>query len=154
METAKTWKSAVKRATVSGAVASVLSTAALAMCGRLERGDTSGPVNGPSQWIFGRRAAYERGPSVRHTIVGYAVHHVAATGWSLLYEMWRGRSRDSMNARLARAGATAALACFVDYELTPKRFRPGFEVQLSKPAMFTVYGAFALGLALAARRGR
>jgi hypothetical protein len=42
----------------------------------------------------------------------------------------------------------------VDYELTPKRLRPGFEVQPSKPAMLAAYAAFALGLAVAARRGR
>ena len=155
METTDTWKSAAQRSLVSGAVASLLSTAALAACGRAERNEGSGPVNGPSQWLFGRHAAYKRGPSLRHTLVGYAIHHVAATGWSLLFERWRGRGGDaSAAAHVARAGATAALACFVDYRLTPKRLRPGFEVQLSKRSLFAVYAAFALGLAIAARAKR
>jgi hypothetical protein len=42
--------------------------------------------------------------------------------------------------------AAAGVACFVDYQLTPKRFTPGFEHRLAKPEMANVYACFALGL--------
>ena len=48
----------------------------------------------------------------------------------------------------AAAGAVAAagVACFVDYQLTPKRLTPGFEHRLGRPEMANVYAFFALGL--------
>jgi hypothetical protein len=149
-----TLATAARRALVSGSVASVLSTAALAACGRLENDDASGPVNGPSQWLWGRWAARVRGPSVRHTLLGHAVHHVCACGWALLYERWVARDEPlHTHKRLAKAAATAALASFVDYQVAPKRLRPGFEMQLTKPSLLVVYAAFAVGL-VAASRGK
>jgi len=46
------------------------------------------------------------------------------------------------------AGAVAAsgIACFVDYQLTPKRLTPGFEHRLAKPELAHVYACFAAGL--------
>jgi hypothetical protein len=38
----------------------------------------------------------------------------------------------------------------VDYEATPKRFTPGWELVLSKRSMAATYVAMALGLAAAA----
>jgi hypothetical protein len=147
------WITLARRAVVSGSIASVLSTATLAACGRLENGRAAGPVNGPSQWLWGRWAARVRGPSVRHTLIGHAVHHFCACGWALLHERLIRRHADAdARERLAAAAATASLACFVDYRLTPKRLRPGFEKQLSKPSMFAVYVAFAVGLAISRRK--
>ncbi|HSV79850.1 MAG TPA: hypothetical protein VLK85_11705 [Ramlibacter sp.] len=40
----------------------------------------------------------------------------------------------------------SAVACFVDYRLTPKRLTPGFEHRLGKPELANVYACFALGL--------
>ncbi len=40
--------------------------------------------------------------------------------------------------------------CFADYQLTPRRFQPGYEAHLSKPSLAVVYGAFGVGLALGA----
>lgn len=51
-------------------------------------------------------------------------------------------------AALAGGAAASALACFVDYRLTPQRLTPGFEHRLSSRAMFAVYACFALGLAI------
>jgi hypothetical protein len=42
--------------------------------------------------------------------------------------------------------AAAGIACFVDYQLTPKRLTPGFEHRLGRPEMANVYACFALGL--------
>jgi hypothetical protein len=147
------WATAARRALISGSIASLLSTATLAACGRLENGRVSGPINGPSQWIWGRRAAHERRPTVRHTVVGQAVHHVCACGWALLHERFlRANADESTSARIVKAGATAALASFVDDRVTPKRFQPGFDVHLSRPSLFAAYAAFAVGLAIAQRK--
>lgn len=149
------WRRAARKALVSGAAASALSTVALAACGRREQGSAAGPNNGPSQWVYGRGAAYRRGASLRYTLVGFLVHHLSATGWALLHErVFNNRPRpQTPGERLARAAATAAVANVVDFRLTPKRLRPGFEVQLSKKSLLIVYAAFAVGLALASGRG-
>jgi len=145
----ETWTDIARRAARSGAAASLLSAGALALCGWLENRAAAGPLNGPSQWIFGRRAAYRRAPSARHTLTGLAIHHATATGWALMHEkIWGERkAQQSPAQRLARAAATAAVANFVDYKLTPKRLQPGFEAQLSKQSLVLVYAAFAVGLA-------
>ena len=46
--------------------------------------------------------------------------------------------------------ATSAVACFVDFHLTPPRLTPGFEHRLSHRSLAAVYGAFAVGLAVGA----
>jgi hypothetical protein len=151
-------KQTTRQALVSGAVASVLSAAVLALCGQVENRRPIGPINGPSQWLFGRRAAYLREPSLRHTLTGYVIHHVSATGWAWLHEwLFGARKRTQTPAkRLGAAAATAVVANFVDYKLTPKRLQPGFEAQLSRKSLFLVYASFAVGLALVAgaKRGR
>ncbi len=143
-------KEQFRHALVSGAVASVLSTALLALCGQIENHRPAGPVNGPSQWVFGRWAARVRQPSLRHTLTGFLVHHVMATGWALLHERAFGehKAQQPFAKRLGRAAVTATAANIVDFQLTPKRLRPGFETQLSRKSLFVVYAAFAVGLAL------
>ena len=142
------WKASLRQAAVSGTAASLLSTAVLALSGKLENNAPAGPLNGPSQWLFGRSAAHRRSPSLRHTLTGFLIHHTMATGWALLHERLFGRhkQRQTPTRRLASAVATAAVANFVDYRLTPRRLQPGFEAQLSKKALFAVYAAFAVGL--------
>jgi hypothetical protein len=149
-------KEPYRHALISGAVASVLSTAVLALCGQIENRRPAGPVNGPSQWIFGRWAARVREPSLRHTLTGFLVHHAMSTGWAMLHERTLGehKARQAFPARLGRAALTASVANFVDFQLTPKRLRPGFETQLSRKSLFAVYAAFAIGLALVAPRER
>jgi hypothetical protein len=145
-----------RQALISGAVASVLSAAALALCGQIENRRPAGPINGPSQWVFGRWAARMREPSVRHTLTGFLVHHVSATGWAMLHERIFGKrkAQQTFPARLGRAALTATVANIVDFKLTPKRLRPGFETQLSRKSLFVAYAAFAIGLALVAPRNR
>ena len=143
-------------ALISGAVASVLSAVVLAACGQIENRRPAGPINGPSQWIHGRTAASVRTPSLRHTLVGFVIHHLTATGWALLHERVFGRRKAQQRfpARLARAALTATAANVVDFQLTPKRLQPGFDVQLSRKSLLAVYAAFAIGLALVVPRNR
>jgi hypothetical protein len=151
-----TWNKSAKQALISGAAASLLSAAVLAIAGKVENDAPAGPLNGPSQWIFGRKAAYRRHASLRHTLTGLLIHHVTATGWALLHERLFGRDKPGQSpaTRLARAAATAAVANVVDYQLTPKRLQPGFEAQLSKKSLFVVYAAVAVGLAVSELHSR
>lgn len=143
-------KNLQRQALLSGAVASVLSTAVLALCGRLENRSAAGPINGPSQWIYGRSAARIRKPSLRHTLTGALIHHAMATGWALLHARVFGAQEpvQPLGKRLGHAALTATVANIVDFQLTPKRLRPGFETQLSRASLFAVYAAFAVGLAV------
>jgi hypothetical protein len=143
------WKHAIRRGAVSGTIASLLSALALAVCGRIESGTAAGPNNGPSQWVWGRRAARVRRATWRHTAVGYAIHHLMSIGWATLHEKQVASPTPAPFAsHLGRGALTAATACFVDYQVAPRRLQPGFDQQLSRKSLFVVYAAFAVGLAL------
>lgn len=146
------WKTAFERGAVGGAVASIVSTAALAALGKREAGSAYAPTNAVSHWIHGDKAASEYGPTWRHTLPGYLIHHGSAMFWSVLFERWCGRLLDRRDpaTTLGVATAASAVACFTDYQLTPPRFKPGYEKHLSRPALAVVYGAFGIGLALGA----
>ena len=142
----------MQRGLVSGAASSVVSTAALALLGRGEAGSAYAPTNAVSHWIWGDEAAEHDGFSLKYTITGYVIHHLSATFWSVLFERLAGEKLDRKDLRvtLAASAATSAIACFADYNLTPKRLHPGYEKRLSKKSLAGVYAAFAVGLALGA----
>jgi hypothetical protein len=133
-----------------------VSTAALAALGKLETGSPFAPTNAISHWFYGDKAARRDRPSFKHTLTGYLIHHASATFWAMLFERTLGKLLDRRDAAstLAAATATSAVACFVDYKLTPRRLHPGYEKRLSTPALALVYGAFALGLAAGAMASR
>lgn len=147
------WKAAARAATVSGACAGVLSALALAWRGHRDAHDAAAPLNGPSQWLWGRHAPSVHGFSAKYTGLGIIVHHAAAFFWAVLYERLRAR----MGHAVPAAVATAAVANVVDYKLTPARLQPGYERQLSRRSLAWVYAAVALGFAasgLVRPRGR
>lgn len=150
------WKTALQRGLISGTTSSLLSTAALAALGEKTAGSTFGPTNAISHWIWGARAARQDGASLRYTLPGYLIHHASATFWAVLFERLCGSllARRDPAKTLAAATAASAVACFTDYQLTPKRLRPGFEERLSRPSLALVYGAFGLGLAAGALLSR
>lgn len=146
---------------VSGSVAAVVSTAVLSLCGWIENRNAVGPNNGPSQWIWGRRAARRQHFSVPHTLAAYAIHHASALMWSRVHHAMFVRAHHpprSLSRRLAEGAATSAVACFIDYRCTPSRFQPGFEKHLSRTSLLLFYAGFgaALGVAthLATRHGQ
>jgi hypothetical protein len=150
------WRHLLREAALSGTLASVASTLALLVAGRLGPQHPLAPVNAISHWLWGDRALHEDGPSLRHTAAGYLIHHVASLFWSTLHALaWDGGPQPPARA-IAAATATSAVACFVDFQLTPRRLKPGFEERLSRPALAGVYACFAIGLAagtlLASRR--
>jgi hypothetical protein len=75
------WNTATRRGLLSGAVASALSTAALAALGKAGTDSTFAPTNAISHWIWGDQAARHDGPSLRYTATGYVIHHLSATFW-------------------------------------------------------------------------
>ena len=146
------WTTSIQRGVVAGSASSLVSTAALALLGRTETGSAYAPMNAVSHWIWGDEAAEHDGFSLKYTVTGYAIHHVSATFWSVLFEKLAGEKLDKKDLRvtLATSAATSALACLVDYKLTPKRLNPGYEMRLSKKSLAGVYAAFAVGMALGA----
>jgi hypothetical protein len=135
-----------QNALVAGSLAAVASAAALVFAGQRELRDPAAPLNGPSQWLWGPSASLRRGFSVRHTVAGYLVHHIASIFWATLYERYCSRALGT-GGSAAGAAATAAIACVVDMKLAPGRLTPGFERRLSRAALLSVYVAFACGLA-------
>jgi hypothetical protein len=144
------WSDSLGRGIVSGTIASLTSTAMLTLCGWREGRRPAAPSNGPSQWIWGESAAYEKCPTVRETVVGYCVHHASSIFWAVLHEKVFGASAQTTASSrpIARGLTTAAVALFVDYRLTPRRFRPGFDKHLSTASIVLAYAAFGGGLAL------
>ena len=144
-----TWKQALREGVVSGTFASVLSAAYLAWAGT-RRGEPAAPLNAVSHWFFGNRALREDEPSMAYTATGYVTHHMASIFWATLHAKAWGAREEAKKPLPALAGAVtaAAVASFVDYQLTPKRLTPGFEHRLGKPEMVNVYACFALGMAI------
>jgi hypothetical protein len=145
----RTWEEALRASLVSGSAANLASLIALTVAGKLESDNGIAPTNAISHWIWGDNATREDDASLRHTLVGYGIHHAASIFWAVFYEKWFGQDDDKPEPQaLAEQAAMAALACFVDYQLTPKRLTPGFEKRLSRKSLFVVYTAFGLGLGL------
>lgn len=142
------WHEALRRGLVSGTAASVTSAATLAACGAIEDGHAAAPTNAISHWLWGDGATRANRPSVRHTLAGYAIHHAASIFWAVLYERYVADAARAPARIAADAALASATACFVDYQLTPQRLRPGFERRLSRGALLAVYAAFAAGLAI------
>ena len=146
------WITACKRGFIGGSVASVVSTAALAALGKREAGSAYGPTNAISHWFHGNKAALQDGPSMKYTLTGFAIHHGSSLFWAVLFERFLGKvlDRNEPLTTLEVGAAAAAAACFTDYQLTPRRLHPGYEMRLSKPSLAVVYATFGVGLALGA----
>lgn len=145
------WIRAGKQALVSGTLASILSTGVLTLLGKSKLNKPVAPTNATSHWLWGDQAFDALDPSLEHTAVGYATHHASALMWATIFERWLNHSGAIRTDEIVRdAAAMTAVAAFVDYQLTPKRFTPGFEAHLSKGAMLGVFTAFGAGLALGA----
>ena len=145
------WKQAWQDGLITGSAASALSTLTLAAGAQRDSGSPWAATNAISHWVWGEPALQASRPDLRHTLLGYAIHHGTSVFWATLHARAWGRRglADEPNALLTAALLSSALACFVDYQLTPRRLQPGFERRLSTPSMVAVYAAFGLGLALA-----
>jgi len=145
------WPRAARDALVSGSAASIASAIVLSVCSAIEEDAPAGALNGPSQWLWGEAEAFTRRATLKHTLVGYAIHHASSIFWAFLHECAFGGARKSATRHCIEAATTTAAAYVVDYGgLTPRRLRPGFRKHLGPRSMFAVYAAFAVGLAAAA----
>jgi hypothetical protein len=140
----------LRAALFTGTIAALCSSLAVAICGRLENGRALAPHNGPAQWIYGSAAGYQRAVSCRHTLVGFAIHHVSSCWWAYVHRlMFPLRSMPLPAGRhLAEGALIATIANIVDYKVVPERLQPGFDKHVSRTSMAAIYVAFGLGLAL------
>ncbi|GHE27152.1 hypothetical protein ACFOED_10540 [Vulcaniibacterium thermophilum] len=128
----------------------MLSTAVLSWRSRRETGRGATATNATSHWVWGEPAMRRREPSVRHTALGYAIHHASSIFWAVAFERLMLRKRASVARTTGTAAAVSAMAYAVDYGLTPKRLTPGFERHLDARGMLLTYAAVAAGFALTA----
>ncbi|MDY0068076.1 MAG: hypothetical protein RBS02_17035 [Steroidobacteraceae bacterium] len=140
---------ALQRALISGSAASVASTLVLSYRSTRDNAAPAGAVNAPSQWVWGVAEGYARAPTLRHTAVGFAVHHLMSILWAVVYER-AFEARTTVAQDLLGAAATATAAYLVDYHVAPRRLRPGFRKHLNPGSLFVAYASFAAGLAAAA----
>jgi hypothetical protein len=145
------WRQWFTRTIETSGPATAATTAAVALCGRIESGSGSAPLNAVSHILWGDDAAEHDEADAEHTIAGVALNAAAITGWAGVYELAFGRSarQGDVAAALAGGAAVSALAYFVDYYVVPKRFTPGFEKRLSPTSMLAVYATLALSLPIA-----
>ena len=142
------WSRVVRAALVSGAAASVGSTAGLALAARTEGRGIWQPLNATSHWLRGDGAAEVTRLDGAHTGVGYATNHAASVFWAVFFEAWRAwKGPVGPGAMVGEAVVMSAIAAAVDYGATPKRFTPGWELVLSRKGMAVAYAGLALGLA-------
>lgn len=146
----KDWSTAMRDGTVSGSVASILSTGALAALSKRDAGNPYLGTNAISHWAWGEAAFRETRLDWSHTGLGYGIHHASSLLWSTVYEKMFGdrAERGRIGEALAGGLLVAAVASFVDYKMTPRRFEPGFDRHLSTRSMAIFYGVFGIGLAL------
>ena len=137
---------------VSGTIASLTSVASLAIASRIEGKGALRPLNATSHWLHGEGAADHEKADFAHTCVGYATHLAATVFWAALFEgLIHVRRRSTGSGSLRAAAVTSVVASFVDYEMTPRRFTPGWEFVLTRTSMGAAYAAMAIGLVVGCR---
>lgn len=144
-------KRLILRALSSGTVASLATTAALAMLARAEGRRALQPTNATSHMLHGDSAGHVRHADVPHTMLGYVVHHASAVFWAAIYQAWRARRGAASKSPLGDAMLLSAVAAFVDYVVVPRRLSPGWEIVLPKSAIALTYVAMAFALAATER---
>lgn len=143
------------RALFSGTVAGLATSAVAAFAGKRETASYAAPLNATSHILWGDEAARQDGASVKYTVTGFVLNHLAAIMWAAIHERWVvpamsrwSAPRPSLAplATTASGAAVAAGAYVTDYYVVPKRFTPGYEKRLSGQSLALIYAALALGL--------
>ena len=145
-------RSTIRAAMFTGTVAAVLSSLVVTVCGALENGRALAPHNGPSQWIYGKSAARRRSITLRHTLVGFLIHHASSCWWAFVQRrVFPVRPQGTpFVAHIGEGAVIAVLASVVDYKVVPQRLQPGFDKHVSLSSLTAVYVAFGIGIALGA----
>jgi hypothetical protein len=136
---------------ISGTLASVTSGIALGLASKAEGKAAAQPLNATNHWLQGDRAASVKRTDVSHTVIGYGTHLAATIFWAAIFNQWTAHRPPAAALPMLRdALAISAIAATVDYALTPHRFTPGWELNLSTRSMGVAYVAMGLGLAAGA----
>jgi hypothetical protein len=142
-------------ALVTGTLAGVVSTAALAALARAEGKRAVQPTNSTSHWLHGDSAGEYSAIDLAHTGIGFATHQASALFWALPFEVWQASHPRQSSVQVARdAVVVSGLAALVDYGIAPKRLTPGWELNLSRKSMGVAFASLALGLAAGALASR
>lgn len=113
-------------AVLTGSIASVVSTAALAALAKAEGKSAVQPTNSTSHWLNGRNAGSYGGMNFAHTGIGLGTHYASALFWALPFEAWLAAYPPrTLRGLLTNAVAISAVAGVVDYGIVPKRLTPG-----------------------------
>ena len=133
----------------TGAIATIATTAATAICGERENSNAIAPINAVSHICWGDQAARQETPSLQYTAVGALLNAAAVTSWAAVHELVCEKiaPKRDVGTALVTGAAISALAWFTDYRIVPKRLTPGFEKRLSNPSLFAIYSTLALSLA-------
>ena len=147
-----TWKIALREGAVAGTVATLLSTALLAVLGRRESASAVGGGTPRTPRLWGGAVRRADGADLRHTLTGFVTHHLAAVFWASLYSLLHGHRDEAKTPAQAVAGgiATSAVAYVVDYHVVPRRLTPGWEHRMAPRSLAATYGSLAVGFALGA----
>lgn len=144
------------RALTSGTVSGLAISAVAALAGKRETASYAAPINSTSHILWGDEAARHDEASVKYTVSGFLLNHMAAVMWAAVYEKWVVPAIAHFSAErpalaplaTALGGAAVSAGAYVtDYYLVPRRFTPGYEKRLSGQSLALIYGALALGLA-------
>lgn len=139
----------------SGIAAGLASALVAILFSRAENRHAARPMNAIAHIADGGSPPADDGPSHRNTALGFATHMAASVWWAVFFEaLFGNRARRSAREAVAGGAAIAAAAYVVDYHVVSRRFRPGFEHYLSRPAMLALYASLAAGFALSARLSR
>ncbi|MCE7031494.1 hypothetical protein LY625_02450 [Lysobacter sp. GX 14042] len=139
------------RVMAGGSIASMLSIIVAGVLARRRTGSLASAPNATSHWIWGERAGRRHQVTLRHTALGYAIHHASSMWWACFHEAGLDRTRVPA---WVLAPAMGAVALVVDYTVVPRRLTPGFDRHLSRTALVSVYVAFSAGLLLGSRLTR
>jgi hypothetical protein len=137
---------------ITAGIATAATTAVVAFLGKRETGSAAAPLNATSHIAWGEEAATHDEVDAKHTGTGVVLNASAMLAWAAVQDLVLGSwvRRGSRGRALVAGAATAAAAYVTDYFLVPKRFTPGFEKRLSKPALGVIYTALAASLAAGA----
>ena len=95
-----------------GVTAGLLSSAALALCGKLHGKRASAPVSAVSHWVWPQEARRTAHPAPRHFIVGVLIHQTMSIGWAAFNALTLSLLRRALAGRdgAAKPGAVAGIA--------------------------------------------
>ena len=128
----------------TGVALAATTTAAIMFFSRREKGSHWAGVNAISRVVNGGGRT-SRTFSASETPVGLAVHSASMIAWGLLY-------RAALTVAGARGVVPAGIATlaigFVDYELLPRRFAPGFERVIGPLGVGATFAALGATLAV------